>query len=46
MKKLISFWSTDSISNQEFFNAIEYILELEIKKNNVSYWDENRIILR
>jgi len=35
IKKLVGFWSENSISDQEFINAIKYVLELQI--NKVSY---------
>jgi len=36
VKKLVGFWFEDLISDQEFINAIEYILESNIS-NNSSY---------
>jgi len=37
IKRLVDFWSEDSISDQEFINAIEYVLKEEINKKNISY---------
>ncbi len=37
LKKLVSFWSDDSISDDEFLNAIEYLLSTNISKNLYSY---------
>jgi len=41
VKKLISFWSENSISDQEFFNALEYVLELQLSIISDSYTYEN-----
>ena len=37
IKKLVGFWSEDTISEQEFFNALEYILKFSIPENPFSY---------
>ncbi len=37
MKKLVSFWSNDSISDEEFLNALEYVISSNISKNPDSY---------
>ena len=37
VKKLVDFWSEESISDQEFISAIEYVLELEISKKDIPY---------
>ena len=37
VKILVVFWSDDSISDQEFVDAIEFILELQIETEDYSY---------
>ena len=37
IKNLIGFWSNNAISDKEFMNAIEYILELQMDKRLYSY---------
>ncbi len=37
VKKLVGFWSDDKISEQEFLNALEYILKFSISQNLTSY---------
>jgi len=37
VKKLVHFWSEDSISDQEFINAIEYVLESYLDRSYSSY---------
>jgi len=37
MKNLVAFWSNNAISDKEFMNAIEYILELQLDKRLYSY---------
>ncbi len=37
VKKLVVFWSENTISDQEFFNALEYILKSNISENLSSY---------
>jgi len=37
MKNLVDFWFKNAISDKEFMNAIEYILELQMDKRSYSY---------
>ena len=37
VKKLVVFWNEDSISDEEFINAIEFVLKSEISKDVTSY---------
>ncbi len=37
IKNLVDFWSRNAISDKEFMNAIEYILELQLDKRQYSY---------
>jgi len=37
VKKIASFWHENSITDQEFYNALKYILEIELDRNYDPY---------
>jgi len=37
MKKSVNFWKKNLITNQEFFNSLEFILKNQIDKNLLLY---------
>ena len=42
MKRTTSFWISNSISDQEFINAIEYVLEIELVSISNNYVYNNQ----